>query len=725
MYTVLILSRNAMDSYHEYEPIMSIYDKSDAIGVCTWYESANTIDTAVPELSSLIHRHKQWRAIVIQTELAEREDRYAIRDNNPFDYMDGENADGENKAKPYPFLDTEFVDGKSVEVIRPSKFPMVLISQLLGGIPASSPEFEKKLMQVTVDEHGKEAYTEVIERDADEEETDEEEAAGEEPADDEYEEETDDPEKEAKNPERRQITERLFITQKQNNDELREYKRLCDAWSQQYACAGSPPSEIILIRRRKISYIGVENRVQTDWGGFMEIQSSQFWHRMGYPNLCRFLTFDVDIRGQLTEQGDMFRFWNAVLLLSGNQINADILQPYRLYRVDVKMNQEKLQQSIQTAVNRLNYAQYRVDQVSAAQQQTDEEPSPGKDQEALTIDVPVELNLTDAISRGYIPAPRRFAPLPKSKAVDQADWEAYTAEAAKAWNDEQIAVKRVIGKTAKGMRKATDIDESDVRPLTEYEKEDLIDYLDEYYFTILKEQETLPVLRKKYISDVLGPADREVRQHIDRRFGAKRLILLFTVFLLSIGAAMGCAFYQLSSPWYIPLAYIFGTVLICLGSMRVCIRLKRRKLQKKAKAYYALYMQVQDELKASGENLASFLGHVGTSMRGKSYLFALDSLEKKQQEVIDATNRRTKTLSRFQDVLVKWCDALHLSVDFDDRNAMEEMIDSRYSIDFDLLSTLDVSRDHKVKINKTGTTVKGIYDFVEYLLIEREGIYDE
>ena len=61
----------------------------------------------------------------------------------------------------------------------------------------------------------------------------------------------------------------------------------------------------------------------------------------------------------------------------------------------------------------------------------------------------------------------------------------------------------------------------------------------------------------------------------------------------------------------------------------------------------------------------------------------------------------------------------------DDHNAMEEMIDNRYTIDFDLLSTLDLSRDHRVKINKTGTTVRGVYDVVESLLIEREGIYDE
>ena len=83
MYTVLILSRKAIDSYHEYEPIMAVSEKSDSIGVCTWYESANTIDTAVPELSGLIRRRKQWRAIVVQTELPEKEDKYEILNNNP------------------------------------------------------------------------------------------------------------------------------------------------------------------------------------------------------------------------------------------------------------------------------------------------------------------------------------------------------------------------------------------------------------------------------------------------------------------------------------------------------------------------------------------------------------------------------------------------------------------------------------------------------------------
>lgn len=682
MYTVLILSRKAIDSYHEYEPIMAINEKSDGIGVCTWYESANTIDTAVPELSGLIRRRKQWRAIVVQTELPEKEDKYSVLNNNPFDYSVDETPNSE-----YPFLAKELVDGKEIEKIVPSKYPMVLISQLLGGIPVRSPDF---ILQTALDHHTKLG----VENDEDE----------------------------TKDPVHERITERKIITQKQRNEDLRHYKKLCEEWGQQFATVGSVPAEILLIRLRKVSFLGIENQVQGDWKGSVEAQSSMFWNRMGYPNLCRFLTFDVDMRGQITEQGDMFRFWNAVLLLAGNRINSDTLQPYRLYRLDVRLNQEKLQENVQEAVNRLNYAQYRVEQVSGQQQR---KKANEEEQEPPNIDVPIKLDLISAINKGNIPLPQPFGALTKGKEIDFAAWGRYTSEAAKTWNEQQTAIRRLLGKTAEKTRKACIVDETQVKPLSEYQKEDLIDQLDQNYVTILEEQETLPVLRKKYMTDNLRIADEEVRKHIDRQLSISRMAILITIFLLSVTIAMGCAFYHLQSPWYIPACYILGTIIVFLCGITVSLTHNNHKLNKRTKTYYAEYAQAQTKLLESGSHLAAFFGHVGTSMRGKSFLFALDSLEKKQQEAIDATNRKTKALFRFQEMLSKWCDALQLNINFDDHNAMEEMIDNRRSIDFELLSTLTVSRDCRVEINKTGVTIKGVYDFVDNLMIEREEIYDE
>ena len=682
MYTVLILSRKAIDSYHEYEPIMAVGEKSDSIGVCTWYESANTIDTAVPELSGLIRRRKQWRAIVVQTELPEKEDKYAVLNNNPFDY-----AEEDISSKEYPFLIKEQVDGKEAEKIIPSKYPMVLISQLLGGIPVQSPDFKSQFIA--------ESHTNLV---------------------------TGKEEDEAQEKKPDKITERLTITQKQKSEDLHHYRKLCEEWNQRFASVGSKPSEIILIRRRKVSFVSLENHVQTDWKDLSETQSSIFWNRMGYPNLCRFLTFDVDVRGQLTEQGDMFRFWNAVLLLACNRINSDVLQPYRLYRLDVQLNRDKLRESVQSAVNWLNYAQYRMEQVSIQQQSRKTEE---KDNELPDLELPVKLDLASAVNKAHIPMPMCYSALTEGKKDDLATWEAYTAETAKAWNDKQTAIRRLLGKTAEKMRKTSEVDESQVDPLTEYQKEDLMEQLDEYYVKILEEQETLPVLKKKAITEKVMAVDQEVRKHIDRRLGANRIIVLLVVILLSIVVAMGCAFYRSQSPWYIPAAYIFGTILICLCGMGFSLIHKRNKLNKETKKFYVCYAQAQEKLLEGGKRLAAFLSHVGTSMLGNSYLFALDNLEKKQQEAVDETDRRTKALFRFEEVLSKWCDALQLNVNFDDHNAMNEMIENRHAIDFELLSSLEVSRDCRVKINRTGITVKGIYDYVDYLLIEREGIYDE
>lgn len=699
MYTVLILSRNAMDSYHDFDPITSINEKSDAVGVCTWYENANTIDTAVPELDGLIRRHQKWRAVVVRTELPVNDEHaeYRTDDINPYEYID---LSGKPADPDYPFLKKDPANKKDAGHIEPSRYPMVLISQLLGGIPTYSLDFLSRIVAET--EPGKADVPE-------------DEAMGE------WQEAIENEEQDA---ESKYVTERVVTEQKQKEDDLRRYREMCEEWNDLFSIS-SPPSEIVLISRRRISYIGTRNDVETSWQGFVETQSSMFWKKMGYSNICRFLTFDVDTRGRLTEQADMFRFWNAVLLVAGNKINSDILKPYRLYRLDVRLNYEKLRHSVQIAINRLNYAQYRVDKISA-QQQPEEKPNEViEEKEPLTLDVPVELDLDPAIDRTRIPYPVWYDAVTESKVMDLEKWKDYTTKAARAWNDGQTAVRRLIGKTAERARGLSVIDPADVEPMTEFDKEDLIDQLDGNYTTILEEQESLPFLRNRQIEESLKAADGEVRKHLDRRIGSKKMMVLTAAALLCVGAAMGCAYYSLKTEWYIPAAYIGGTLLIGMLGAAIALYAKNRKLRKKEMSYYAVYQSAQEELKAGGRRLAEFFSHVCASMRGKSILFVLSILDKKLQRAIDETNRRTKMLSRFQDILLGWCDALQLNVDLEDSKAMEEMIDHRYAVDFDMLTTLEVTKNCTVKINKTGVEARGVYDFVECLLIEREEVYDE
>ena len=69
------------------------------------------------------------------------------------------------------------------------------------------------------------------------------------------------------------------------------------------------------------------------WSTKLETESSRFWLRNNYPEICRFLCFDVsDIYNELYTR-ELFQFWLTVLTLAKNKIPASNIQAYRLYKV--------------------------------------------------------------------------------------------------------------------------------------------------------------------------------------------------------------------------------------------------------------------------------------------------------------------------------------------------------------------------------------------------------
>jgi len=731
LYTVLILSRQAMDSYHEYEPIMSINNYSDSIGVCAWVEGANTIDTAVQELTGKVLRHKEWRAVVVQTELPGSEDSYAVRGNNPFDYekidqekprmeqlesenskvafdsdsMDNKKNKPQSRWEDFPFVIEENTGSGQVLRVKPSDYPMVLISQLLGGIPAKSPDFLTEKLPL---------------KDTEEDKTDFGEKQSTEAAEETVEETTEQKQK------RIEFTSapQQWTVQKQEDEDLRHYKELIEAWNHENCASITSPTEIVLIRRRKVSFVGIENEISTKWHNFAESESSRFWERMGYPNICRFLTFDVDVRGTLRETADMFRFWSGILLLCGNRLNSNILQPYRLYRFDVNLDEERLQSSLQSSVNKLNYAQYCIEQLSANSEQKKNEPEKRKEQPEIAMKV--QVNLDTAIGKkGSFSAPDNPPCFSKNKSMDLSEWIGYTERTAESWEDTQTIVRRTVGKAAEGISSNRRIYADQVSPMTEFEKEDLIDELDGYYDAILTEQQDLPALSKVPLLEELQKADKVVQKMIDRRISVRRFALLLTALLAGFSVSIGCAYFETTVLWYVPAAIIIAALLICLFSARLNVCSKKRRLYRGMLDYYGIYRAALNKLMSSGKMLGEFFGHVGSSMRGKSMLFAVESKEKQLRAVVESTNRQLKRFAKAQEVFTLWCAALQIKVDFDDSNAVEEMADNRLSVEMESLVSVDAARDFKIDVNQGSAKVISPYSFISRLIVEREEIYDE
>lgn len=102
----------------------------ESVGFCTWIQSGESIDTAIPELRELTDDKSEWSAVVVLSENDLRELGSSPNTQNPFDF-------------------SQF--GHDEDELNISTNNLIRLTHMLGGVP--SPE--KHFRSMTVEEEGK------------------------------------------------------------------------------------------------------------------------------------------------------------------------------------------------------------------------------------------------------------------------------------------------------------------------------------------------------------------------------------------------------------------------------------------------------------------------------------------------------------------------------------------------------------------------------------------
>lgn len=122
IYSVLIQNKKTMDQFHQFYPLFMEAINEERIGLCRWTEAGTTVDTALPELCDLIDGKEEWRAVVIRVE-----DEDAMR------------ACACDPLNPYNF---PFAHRTREQGCLESPIPLVRLTQMLGGVPRPSMQFQ-------------------------------------------------------------------------------------------------------------------------------------------------------------------------------------------------------------------------------------------------------------------------------------------------------------------------------------------------------------------------------------------------------------------------------------------------------------------------------------------------------------------------------------------------------------------------------------------------------
>lgn len=571
-----------------------------------------------------------------------------------------------DSVNPYDFLENKEREGLTIvngEVID-CDAPLIRLTHMLGGIPAPEPKFKATVIE----------------------------------------------------PENRVPRMEFHPV---DDDETAAQKKAYDAWNEENMFKGLPPTEIILVKVRKASASkDMYSLVSSSWQVHTEADSSEFWKRNLYPHNCRFLVFDMEQRGVLKQQSDLFKLWIGILLISKNDIDPNVLQAHRLYSLNILLNENALAESFQQTINKLNMAKYQLEKsIAKDEENISEVDAPIPD---YAVGVPVSFQLPK-ISDIHFDA-SEYGLTGGIGSGDMAAWETYSKKAKRELQVLIQSTDRTLDQAASRLRDQCEYSEVDVVPLTQYQIEDFNVSLSKVYKEMLEQQEALPA-RLSDVEEEIDDANTKVRNAIIQRMTGGQASFALGIAIASIILCLIPGLFFSQSKTVVGFAMLISAVLLGLAGLLVLLR-QKKSLVRLAKDFQMVFQNVVGEISHNASAFSDFLSSVASHIHGCSYLNIMEKNRQKRDSSYFFKQKHVKAIDIFLSKLSLWSSALHVKVDLTSVNAIDLIDDLDGDVDYDSLYSFDVGKDFVVPLNRIGIDIDSPFGFIERIVIEREEVYD-
>ena len=668
MYTVLIMPKKTSDNMQQHYPVLKNALEAKNIGLCQWIKDGDSVETALPELYDLIGNNREWRAIVAMYD----EEVLGLLDAiNPFDYSKpdiiGDARDDNSPSKNITLQNTE-------------EYPLIRLTHFLAGIPLPAREYELKQIKESVGA--------------------------------------------SENEDEREATKDSVPFSvydiKGGEEGKQRYKEVCDMyteWNIEHKMNGIPPSEIILVKTRNVAFLSDAEIIKQAWEDHTEADSSEFWRRNLYPTSSKFLVYDIEKLGMMYEERDSFKFWMALVTLAGNDISSDVLQPHRLYKLNTRININKLTSAFQDKIISLNMAELEITRSMEMGKYSIHDAGMIPD---YKMEVPVNFHsIGNSLGINKKFAVRLDGGI---KTDEEERWNGYATQAYSSVKNLIKQVNRELEYSALGFRDKCEYKESDVKLLDIYAEEDLRNNIHDTYDIVIKSQNNLPRGVLKY-DEEMKQADELVKRDIAERMSFKQILKIIFGSTAIMSVTIVPALWQTSSQIETIIMVSVAVGALVGGGFWSVYRQKKR-LQTHISQFGSYFSKMSSELSNNAILYRDFLGNVASHIHGSSYLKLMESMQREAVRFLDVKKSHMGFISELKSRLALWGSALRLSLDMEAVN--NTYMGSQSKTDFYILYSLSLSQSFKrVPLNDTGFYVETPFDFVEELQINREEIYDD
>lgn len=482
-----------------------------------------------------------------------------------------------------------------------------------------------------------------------------------------------------------------------------------------------PPESIHLLAMRDMSQGEDWQAVQSSWKLQLEQNASAFWERCDYPESCRFMVFDVAEECDALLEADVFRWWMAVLTFTLNTVTPSSLQAYRLYRLNVTLEEDALREALQDMRARMLYLTGVLDQRRLrVRNENDNATESG----LPPLDVAINLSFGGALSNCPEMDARQIGFSADRPNREEALWDQWEQQAYAYLTEALKQPRRALERASRDARENIALPGGPLPPYNDQVLEDLQEKMEKRESRIVSGQIN-PLLLGASVRDELSEDADRVRRALRTRFSHRALLGAVGVLAVSLLPYIGRFWVDngLSQPRYLLMGLGFAA-LIALVVWLTLLALRSR-LTGPVRAFRQHVAGVVQHIVASAKASGEYLSDVCSFMRGHALLDALRlSRRTNADEELPARRHRR----RIETMLALCSDWSHrFSLPLDEHPAMRQNIDFDYDVPpaHNAVYRFSVNlRKDTIAIDHSGAMATAPYAFVSHLELTREEVYD-
>lgn len=512
---------------------------------------------------------------------------------------------------------------------------------------------------------------------------------------------------------------------------------------QQYQFRAARPSNIYLITPRLLKnieqqkqfllselrqeYIGVMDDPARILAGEIDITRNyaEFWERYEYPASCRFLVYDFPEEKHQTYVDSWFAFWTAVLSMTHNRFTNAVLAPYKLYMLEVEIDDDRFAGYINKFYTMLLDNKEANERSIAQEERMEKEDVTSTDITVITTPTPMYVNFPHFNVESLFADDGNIGMYKDQPMLDEDDWHQQMKRTREAIGQFFKAIGRGKGEAVDAGHESFVAELSGLqgRRITKYDAEELTEALNQDELQMIELDLGYTASRAKF-EKTQNTAAKMVRTYMRRRLRYKVAMGLILACMLVY--FIGFLPYILNSIAHSITSFVIAAVIaaVSMAVPAVCGMVALAVLKNKMRKLISLYNNIIGDCYSEVEH--------GAELQGEYLTYLFDYMKKYQllttAQNSDIHSQRVEQLllanAAFDDAIAE-CAALAAT-----RSVRLKQITDEYVVNtIDLIPEgriylYEENPDGRMAFNTTPEALEAPFSFTDQLCLQCEELYE-